>query len=198
MIALALDVNESYTLLYYYKTWLCVRVGAVLTRASLPDHMHPNTMESTGFSTITSDGRSGWSLAADYHQQSSTAAGSGNSTTNNSVPPQSSLSSVLLSYPHDFFNTKTGLGPKDAAAAVALWPYRKHRPPNGTVDPEPADGMKMLQEVKGMRDRLKSHIEQVFMKDARVMAGVWNLKDPRTNLTPHTSKDFVRALVALK
>ena len=126
-----------------------------------------------------------------FHQSIS----SGNSADNNSVHP---LSSVTLSYPHDFFNTETGLGPKDATQAVALWPYRKHRPANGTEDPEPADGVKMMQEVTAMRERLKSHIEKAFMKDASRMAGFWNLKDPRTNQTPHTLKDFVTALVALK
>jgi hypothetical protein len=158
------------------------------------------------------DGREG-NLQSD--NQSSTAVGSnhtttsnrsifypssfsGNPTANNSVLPQSLQSSVTLSYPYDFFNTKTGLGPKDAAEAVALWPYRKHRPAHGTVDPEPADGMKMMMEVQGMRERLKSHIEKAFMKDARMMAAVWKLHDPRTNQTPHTLKDFVRALVALK
>jgi len=132
------------------------------------------------------------------HAQSSFFSSGNNSTTNNSVLPQSSLSSVALSYPHDFFNTTTGLGPKNPKQAMALWQYRKNRPSPGTVDPEPADGYKMMQEVLGMRDRLKSHIEQAFWKDARLMAAFWKLKDPRTNQTPHTPKDFVKALVALK
>jgi len=150
----------------------------------------------------------------DFHQNFSQAAGfasnnnyvhpqdslfhSGNSITSNSVLAQSSQPPVPLAYPHDFFNTQNGQGPKDPNQAVSLWPYRKHRPAYGTVDLEPADGMKMLKEVQGMRERLRSHIEQAFMKDARMMASVWKLKDPRTNQTPHTPKDFVRALAALK
>ena len=141
-----------------------------------------------------------WNPAAYDHPQSSTADGSGNSATSNSVAHQSSPSSVttLLSYPHDFFNTTTGAGPKDTATAAALWQYRKHRPPIGTVDLEPADGMKMLKEIRSMRHRLKSHIENTFLEDARKMAEVWNLKVPSTNRTPHTPKDFVKALVGLK
>ena len=55
-----------------------------------------------------------------------------------------------------------------------------------------------MREVQGMRDRLKAHIENAFMKDARTMAGMWNLRDPRTNEPPQTPKDFIKALVALK
>jgi len=120
---------------------------------------------------------------------SSSRMSSSRSTTNNSLP---------LSYPYDFFNRNTGLGPKNPTEAMALWPYRKNRPANGTVDLEPADGVKMMQEVQGMRDRLKAHIENAFMKDARLMADMWDLKDPRTNEPPQTPKDFVKALVALK
>ena len=119
-------------------------------------------------------------------------------TANNIVLPQSLQPSETLSYPYDFFSTKTGLGPKNGHEAVSLWPFRKHRPARGMLDPEPADGMKMYQEVQGMSERLKSHIENTFMKDARAMARVWKLQDPRTNQAPHTRKDFVRALVALK
>ena len=42
---------------------------------------------------------------------------SSKSTTNNSVLSQSLLSSVPLSYPYDFFNKNTGLGPKDPTQA---------------------------------------------------------------------------------
>ena len=98
---------------------------------------------------------------------SSSRMSSSRSTTNNSLP---------LSYPYDFFNRNTGLGPKNPTEAMVLWPYRKNRPANGTVDLEPADGVKMMQEVQGMRDRLKAHIENAFMKDARLMADMWDLR----------------------
>ena len=103
-----------------------------------------------------------------------------------------------LPYPHDFLNLQTGLGPKKPSEAMALWPYRKHRPPIGTVDPSPADGQQMMMEVSRMRERLRTHIEQTFMKDARSMAQVWQLKVPSTNNTPTTVKDFVKALSALQ
>jgi len=111
---------------------------------------------------------------------------------------QSSAPSVRLAYPHDFLNLQTGLGPKHPDQAMALWPYRKHRPPIGTVDPEPANGNQMMLEVSRMRDRLRTHIEHTFMRDARSMAQVWQLKVPSTNLTPTTVKDFVKALSALE
>ena len=56
----------------------------------------------------------------------------------------------------------------------------------------------MLKEATGMCKRLKAHIENAFWKDARQMAKVWNLRDPRTNQPPHTSRDFINALVALE
>ena len=132
-------------------------------------------------------------------QRSSSSAG-GNSASQYSVPsPSSTLASTMtLSYPHDFFDLNNGQGPKTATEATTLWPYRKHRPASGTVDSEPADGVKMMQEVSAMRNRLKSHIEACFFSDARRMAGTWNLKEPGINRTPNTTKDFIQALSALK
>ena len=133
------------------------------------------------------------------HRSSSSAGG--NSAGHNSGPPPSSTftsPTTTLSYPHNFFDLQTGQGPKDITQALTLWPYRKHRPASGTVDQEPADGVKMMQEVTAMRNRLKSHVEATFFKDARRMAGIWNLKEPGINRTPNTTKDFIRALSALK
>jgi len=141
-----------------------------------------------------------WVTGLDHGNDGAASAPADNPA-DESVDPalQDPLKAEPLSYPHDFFNTKSGLGPKDATQAAALWPYRKQRPASGSVDPdEPADGVKMLAEVQSMRNRLKSHIENAFMKDARLMAGFWNLKVPKTNQTPHTTKDFVRALGALE
>ena len=45
-----------------------------------------------------------------------------------------------------------------------------------------------------MHEKLKNHIESTFMKDARQMARVWNLRNPTTNMPPVTFKDFVIAL----
>ena len=120
------------------------------------------------------------------------------STTNNLITPGSSLSSDMLSYPYNFFDTNTGQGPKNEAEAANRWQYRKHRPAKGTVDTEPADGKKMMLEVREMRNRLKIHIMNAFMAGARKMAEVWKLKNPTTNQSPVTYADLLTALVALK
>jgi len=127
------------------------------------------------------------------HQQSSLFSSSlfssGNST---------NTSSVTLPYPHNFFDLKLGQGPKNADDAAKFWQYRKHRPASGTVDTELPDGEAMMVEINGMRSRLKTHIENAFMKDARLMADSWKLKVPMTNQTPVTTKDLVAALCALE
>jgi len=160
--------------------------------------------ESTGFGTTEST-----SSSIDQQQQPTAHAfglfSTANATANDNLshdfstePSANSATTAVLCYPHNFFNTKTGLGPKDQEEAKKLWQYRKHRPASGTVDAEPADGEKMLKEVSGMRERLKSHIERAFYAGARQMADCWNLKVPTTNMTPVTPKDFVNALAALK
>ena len=118
---------------------------------------------------------------------------------NSSVLSHRWVPSIALDYPHDFLNPQTGLGPKDASQAEALWCWRKSRPPKGTaVDPDPPNGKLMLQEIRRMSDRLKTHIEQTFWACARTMAKTWNLKIPSTNTFPQTTKDFVKALSALE
>jgi len=101
-----------------------------------------------------------------------------------------------LPYPSNFFNDKSGAGPKNEAEAVALWQYRKNRPAQGLSETEPADGKAMLLEVQNMRARLKAHIETAFMDGARAMAAEWGLVDAR-NCVPKTKRDLVKSLCAL-
>ena len=142
------------------------------------------------------------STEEDQHSYNSEIPDHNSNSTNTGVvmfpQPNTTALTVLLTYPYDFFHPKTGAAPKDATAAIALWPYRKQRPAPGLVDIEPPDGQKMQLEVKSMRERLKLHIENAFMSDARAMADYWKLKTPVTDQTPVTKKDLEKALGALE
>jgi len=144
--------------------------------------------ESTAIGTC--DSITAASSSGNPNSISTTGATSHRLGTHSSVAP--------LSYPHNFFDPKTGQGPKNQEEAKRLWPYRKDRPASSSVDTVPADGAKMMLEVKAMKDRLKNHIESSFMKEARHMASVWNLQNPTTNMAPVTFKDFLSAFSALK
>ena len=68
--------------------------------------------------------------------------------------------SEFLHYPRNFFDRITGGLPKDEEAASCLWPYRKARQNNGSgiADMVPADGAAMLNEMKDIRENLRSFI----------------------------------------
>ena len=74
--------------------------------------------------------------------------------------------SEFLHYPRYFFNRITGGLTKDEEAASCLWPYRKARQNNGS---RIADMVLMLNEMKDIRESLRSFIMEEFLADMHQM-----------------------------
>ena len=87
--------------------------------------------------------------------------------------------SELICYPRNFFHRTTSGLPKDEEAACCLWPYRKARPidESGIVDMVPAaDGEAMMNEIKDIRESLRSFIMDEFLLDMQQMARLSEIK----------------------
>ena len=73
----------------------------------------------------------------------------------------------VLCYPRNFFHQTTGSLPKDEEGAHCLWCSRKARPnkDSGSADMVPADGEAMLNEMRSIRENLRSFIMDEFLSD---------------------------------
>ena len=95
-----------------------------------------------------------------------------NSQNENGGSSKSEISKFLC-YPRNFFEDRTTGGLlKVEEAASCLSPYRKARPKNGNgiADMVPADGSAMLNEMKDIRESLRSFIMDNFLSDMHQMA----------------------------
>ena len=108
--------------------------------------------------------------------------------------------SEFLHYPRNFSDRITGGLPKDEEAASCLWPYSKARQNNasGIADMVSADGAAMLNEMKDIRESLRSFIMEEFLADMCQMARrsemklEWNAEVP---VTPAGFKKILRRFV---
>ena len=100
--------------------------------------------------------------------------------------------SEFLCYPRNFFDRITGGLPKDEEAASCLWPYRKARQNNGSgiADMVSADGVAMLNEMKDIRENLRSFIMENFLVDMRQLAMRSEMKIESNTEVPVTPADF--------
>ena len=104
--------------------------------------------------------------------------------------------SEFLRYPRNFFDRMTGGLPKDEEAASCLWPYRKARQNNGSgiADMVSADGAAMLNEMKDIRENLRSFIMENFLEDMHQMAMRSEMKIESNAEVPVTPADFKKIL----
>ena len=67
----------------------------------------------------------------------------------------------------ELFHRTTGSLLKDEEPACCLWSYRKARPnkDSGSADMVPADGEAMLNEMRAIRESLRSFIMDKFLSD---------------------------------
>ena len=137
-------------------------------------------------STVSSSGESIDGVYAIRHEWHSS-----NSQNENSGTGQVEISEFLR-YPRNFFDRVTGGLPKDEEAACCLWPYRKARQNNGSglVDMVAPDGWAMLNEMKTIRDSLRSFIRFEFLEDMRTMARHSEMKMESNGEFPVTPGDF--------
>ena len=144
-------------------------------------------------STVSSSGESIDGVYAIRHEWHSS-----NSQNENSGTGQVEISEFLR-YPRNFFDRVTGGLPKDEEAACCLWPYRKARQNNGSglVDMVAPDGRAMLNEMKTIRDSLRSFIRFEFLEDMRTMARHSEMKMESNAEFPVTPGDFKKILKSL-
>ena len=104
--------------------------------------------------------------------------------------------SEFLHYPRNFFDRITGGLPKDEEAASCLWPYKKARQNNGRgiADMVSADGAAMLNEIKDIRENLRSFIMGNFLADMLQMAMHSEMKIDSNAEVPVTLADFKKIL----
>ena len=104
--------------------------------------------------------------------------------------------SEFLRYPRNFFDRITGGLPKDEEAASCLWPYTKARQNNGSgiADMVSADGASMLNEMKDIRESLRSFIMDEFLADMRQMVRYSEMKIKLNAEVPVTPADFKKIL----
>ena len=98
--------------------------------------------------------------------------------------------------PKKYFDRITGGLPKDEGAASCLWPYRKARQNNGSgiANMVSADGEAMLNEMKDIRESLRSFIVDQFLADMRQMATHSEMKIESNVEVPVTPADFKKIL----
>ena len=104
--------------------------------------------------------------------------------------------SGFLRYPRNFFDRTTCGLPKEEEAVCCLWPYGKARPRNGSgiADMVPADGTAMLNEMKDIRDNLRSFIMDELLLDMCQMARLSEMKIESNAEVPVTPVDFKRII----
>ena len=108
-------------------------------------------------------------------------------------------SRVLLEYPRNFFHQQTGAGPSTPEQAARFWMYRKSRRTDGLADTEEQpDGEAMLQEIKDIRESLRTFILQSYQEGIQQRAKEMNITIPGKASHPVVIQDFRTILNGLE
>ena len=98
-------------------------------------------------------------------------------------------------------------GPFTYLPLKILWRYRQERQhiyltKEGCSQPDPGEGNfngeTIMEEIKSIRDRLKTYTLAKYKDDLVAAASKYGLKLPTSNLSPRTNEDLTTALLALE